>query len=130
MGNAVLPNNQEQDMEVILNIGLDSVNGNVGIGTALRQLHNGGFVTLDYAVHYSDTERTLVARCETGGMVETPVRHLATVLGQDCIAVWLPLFQRGELYGPRAAAWGEFNPEFFLQLDGTRLSETALPRAA
>lgn len=42
-------------------------------------------------------------------------------LKQDCIAVYRELTGGGALVGPRADAWGPFNPEYFLLLDGRRL---------
>ena len=47
--------------------------------------------------------------------------RVAQRLQQDCIAVYDETLQRGQLVGPRASAWGTFNPSFFLNLDGTRL---------
>lgn len=46
-------------------------------------------------------------------------------INQDCVAVYFPLADRGELIGPNASAWGEFNHEFFY-----RFADVALPRAA
>jgi hypothetical protein len=46
----------------------------------------------------------------------------ANELGQECIALYYPGAEFGQLIGPRAAAWGEFNPEFFLMPDGTRMA--------
>ena len=39
--------------------------------------------------------------------------QLCDFLNQDCIAVYIPEQRAGLLVGPRAAAWGEFNPEYF-----------------
>jgi hypothetical protein len=77
----------------------------------------------------SDTETTTVLR--TPVIDRQTVFTLAVVLGQDCIAVWHPLVhgQPGELIGPDAAAWGEFNPEFFILPEGGRLA-TYLPLTA
>lgn len=76
----------------------------------------------------SDTETTTVLRTPT--VDSLTVHTLATILGQDCIAVWHPLRtgQPGELIGPDAASWGEFNPEFFILPEGGRLA-TFLPLA-
>jgi hypothetical protein len=38
---------------------------------------------------------------------------LCRVLEQDCVAVVDLDSGKGELIGPNAAAWGEFNPEYF-----------------
>lgn len=121
-------------MEVTLNIGLARAgNSNIGVGTVLREIEQSGFRLRQYNIQHSDTEITVVARV-TPGYSYTPVaaraEHLANALGQDCIAVYHPATGHGYLAGPRAAAWGAFNPDYFLQLDGTRLSAGALPRAA
>lgn len=41
------------------------------------------------------------------------IDHLAEQYAQDCIAVWMEDKNRGMLIGPKAAEWGEFNPDFF-----------------
>lgn len=71
-------------------------------------------------VHGSDTEPTLVARVTT-----THLRHafvtIANILAQDCIAVYDVDSKEGALIGKNTVAWGAFNPEYFLTLDGSRL---------
>ena len=52
-------------MELILNIGLNSKNGNIGPGTVLREIEATGFKLQAYAIHHSETEPTLVARVST-----------------------------------------------------------------
>ena len=118
-------------MKLLLNIGLARKgNSNIGVGTVLRELAATGCDRTAYAVHHSDTEITVVAEAHfTGSLYRSAIHHLAQRLGQDCIAVLGPL-GHGQLIGPRAAAWGAFNPEFFLLLDGSRLASPALPVAA
>jgi hypothetical protein len=114
----------------ILNIG--HAIGDTGASHTLTQIVQAverlGIVIAQVNVHESDTETTTVLR--TPRVDSLTVHTLATVLGQDCIAVWHPLRtgQPGELIGPNAAAWGEFNPEFFILPEGGRLS-TFLPLA-
>ncbi len=43
--------------------------------------------------------------------LEARVADISAKLGQDCIAI--AYAKGGALAGPRAAAWGEFNPEYF-----------------
>jgi hypothetical protein len=121
-------------MEVIVNIGLAvGTNGNIGTGTALRELAQAGFTIDAHAVHRSETELTVVAHATFAGneaQAHNAGEWLAMWLSQDCIAVYVPATGNGRLVGPRAAAWGEFNPEYFIQLDGTRLAAPALARAA
>jgi len=66
----------------------------------------------------STTEDTLVLSVETDGSEASlyhAVYNLATQLSQDCIAVYQVEADNGALIGPNAAAWGEFNPEFFIR---------------
>ena len=110
-------------MKTILNIGLAREgNKNIGVGTVLRELGQRGFQLYEYLIWHSATEVTVVAEVEAN-MSTSPFYYLAQVLGQDCIAVYRPDLQKGRLIGPKAEAWGEFNPEFFIQLDGTRLAQ-------
>ena len=64
----------------------------------------------------SSTEDTLIVRMSVGGMARLRggIYELAELLQQDCIAIWNATDWSGELVGPNATAWGEFNPEFFL----------------
>src|SRR5690606_29512462 len=68
----------------------------------------------------SDTEPTLVVECDA---TDAQVHNLSVMLEQDCIAVWDRMHREGRLVGPRKEKWGEFNPEFFLLPNGSRLSE-------
>jgi hypothetical protein len=121
-------------MEVILNIGLaQGTNGNIGFGTALRELSQAGFSISEYRLLHSDTEPTVVARTtfnSARGLLHTAAFCVSVLLDQDCVAIYLPATNEGHLVGPRASTWGEFNPEYFIQLDGTRLAAPALARAA
>lgn len=120
-------------MEVILNIGLNGVPQEVdnvySIGrkipafeTALTSVKCLNFKVITCAVVESDTEPTLVVRATHAGDVRVCTTWLAEKLNQDCIAVYIPSKNEGHLYGPRASEWGDFNPEFFFMLDGSRLS--------
>lgn len=51
--------------------------------------------------------------------------EISTALQQDCVAVFWPATEAGELVGPNAAKWGPFNINFF-----KTFSEVSLPRAA
>lgn len=119
-------------MEVILNIGLAvGTDGNIDQGTVLREMAAVGLTPTKFRTYLSDTEETIVATINlrgTWGWLRDVVNCVAVLTGQDCIAVYCRDLGRGELIGPRAAEWGPFNPEYFLQLNGTRLA--ALPRAA
>jgi hypothetical protein len=112
---------------------------NIGLGVAEgKTLHP--LVALDavrrfvgipvkHAVHQSDTEQTLVVSVGPVLDARRRVHALAEALAQDAIAVASSMSRRaddvsgGDVIGPRAAAWGGFNPQCFLTLDGRRLSD-------
>lgn len=120
----------------ILNIGLNTnTGGRITANDVLDALRNIGIEITTHAVHTSDTEPTLVAAVNIfDPFFGDAVAQLCEELGQDAIAVWFPRpvatngridwsKSPGQLFGPKAAEWGPFNPEFFLQLDGRRLSD-------
>ena len=124
---------RKHDMDVILNIGLAREgNSNIGTGTVIREVI-GAFGAAAVTFKESDTETTAICcvSFDNGrpmGTFHNTVHHLALLLGQQAIAVWLPDWGHGALIGPQAAKWGKFDPQFFLMPDGTRLSER-LPAA-
>lgn len=69
----------------------------------------------------SGTEDTLIVKLNVSSGAENRFRKaifdLADDLDQDCIAAYNATGWSGELVGPNAAAWGEFNPEFFIRFD-------------
>lgn len=101
-------------MEIILNVGL-AVPGLPGellsVGSVHKALGIFGVEAISAHVRSSSTEPTFVALLSRALSPEE-ARDVSDLLGQDCIA------QRvdgvGALHGCNAAAWGEFNPEFFL----------------
>jgi len=113
-------------MRIELNIGLNVANGDnsmrarsARVGMALAAL-SGRWLVLDRRA-YSNTEETLILRCfvpveevETFNFV---VFELAMDLQQDCIAAYNAAAMSGSLIGPNTAAWGEFNPDFFIRFD-------------
>lgn len=112
----------------ILNIGLNTAGGAIAIEEARKALRAYGFSILREALLESDTEPTLVAEVATGFATTTLtvlqlLYQVSEELEQDCIAVYREYALGGVLVGPRADAWGPFNPEYFLLLDGRRLSE-------
>lgn len=123
-------------MQVILNIGLDGVPVNGETYTngqrnprvveqlmeAVHAARGLGFEVGTTRLLQSDSEPTVVLSCKTPAGNSIAVHQLAQRLNQDCIAVYDPARQHGELIGPNAEKWGAFNPAFFLQLDGTRLA--------
>jgi hypothetical protein len=118
-------------MLYILNIGLARNDGapNNTVAQVLQDVQGMGLAYRTGRLLQSDTEPTLVieAAAPRSGYAWLPeaVHMLAQVLGQDCIAVFDTQGNDTGLYGPNAEAWGEFNPEFFLLPDGSRLSDKA-----
>lgn len=113
-------------MKLILNIGLARAGKpDIGPCTALRVLREAGFLVEASKLEQSDTERTLVAVVERRNLTDRFGHRVAQALEQDCIAAYNPAIKgrvAGSLLGPKAAAWGAFNPAFFIMPDGRRLS--------
>ena len=118
-------------MKLILNIGLDvKATSQIAAHVALEIVKACGLLVGKHKVVQSDTEPTLVVEASTDPTVLAPfhalTHQIAADLQQDCIAVFIPNTDSaksvGLLSGPRAAAWGEFNPEFFFLIDGSRLA--------
>jgi hypothetical protein len=124
----------------LLNIGLANFPAEAGVSIgrralfAARAMRAVGLLNLGAQIVISDTEPTLVVKMQasvdlpsnrSGNAVRNAVFKLAEALNQDCIAVYPPIADKGELVGPRAAQWGEFNPELFFKLDGSRLGVAA-----
>lgn len=113
-----------------LNVGLADPKGgpNLDPEAVLAAIRAAGGDVSASTVHTSDTEPTLVVTLSRA-LDDGAAFRLSEALGQEAIA------QRfadgsGKLHGPNAAAWGEFNPEFFLLADGRRASEAANPMLA
>lgn len=66
-----------------------------------------------YAAHFRPESEPVVvfsAEVNHGGAL----RQLVRKLEQDCIAMYYPTISKGDLFGPRADLWGDFNKEFFI----------------
>jgi hypothetical protein len=116
-------------MRIILNIGLErgssgqfnTVADTLTVFANLR-LHGRSFT---FGLVESDTEPTVVIETdiEAGDApLADRVHTLAVCLGQEAIAMFDVSSQTGMLLGPRADAWGLFNPEYFILPSGRRLS--------
>lgn len=85
-------------------------------------------VNIAHAVHDSGSEPTLIVKMLTFGTDHDRVQLLADALcsrlRQEAIALAKlddsGHVEFGELRGPMAERWGEFNPEYFLLLNGQR----------
>lgn len=104
----------------LLNIGLKVGNDQWNpLFSTLRTVRGYGAVFRDSALRQSETEDTLVIDLDEPLDART-LHELASGLNQEAIAQWSS--KGGELRGPKAWAWGEFDPSQFLLLDGRRLS--------
>lgn len=98
----------------------------------LLALEGHGVTVFRHVVHQSNTETTVVAAIELPRAPDErhaaahgdlgSVYRAAQQLEQDCIAVYDPTIKQGILVGPKAAQWGEFNPKYFLNLEGEFLA--------
>ena len=114
---------------LLLNIGtrIGSTDMHLTLPEIVQATERAGLQIKTLAVHQSPdgTERSVVIGVRSGPVeVSGAVRGLATVLGQDCIAVWSPRGSFGKLIGPRADAWGAFDPAMFVLLDGSTLADS------
>lgn len=116
-------------MHIIFNIGLESkdADGNVialdpeAVCEFTHELAGVGFWG---AVLESHTEQTLViefdyAELRQHASFTNVALKICESFNQDCVAVYNTALEAGQLIGPRAEAWGEFNPEYFFLVDGT-----------
>lgn len=107
-----------------INVGLVNTAGNISSAAARAALADAGIKVVTSNVLRSDTEPTLIALVDIAcGSLSSAINHVCDALEQDCIAVVNEKLDDGILVGPNAAAWGTFNPEFFLTLSGRRLSD-------
>ena len=116
-------------MQIIFNIGLGTKDaaGNVGLLDAeavcefVHELAGCGFYG---ALLESRTEPTLVLEFDYAELRQhTSFTDVALEIcerfNQDCVAVYNTALEAGQLIGPRAEAWGDFNPGYFFLVDGT-----------
>jgi len=111
-------------MKATLNIGRGvEINGIrvklLGVGDIVGALEQLGEI-LSINQHQSDSEPTIVAVIDSVGDIASAVEQLCVTLQQDAI----PYVQEGHgnMVGPKAEAWGPFNPEYYITPDGTRLA--------
>ena len=111
-------------MEVILNIGLNTNAGTtIEALDAIQAVADAGFHVVSTETFQWLSEPTLVVTADDRDQAgfDNSVFELARRLQQDCIALFTAEGY-GDLLGPNAAAWGEFNPEFFILPTGERLA--------
>lgn len=112
-------------MSLLLNIGMQTNDGgSLTPGEIVDAIERTGpGPVLQYEIHESDTEPTLVAEVVNNGGARAAIHRLAELLRQDCIAAYVPRLAVGRLIGPGADKWGVFDPARFILVDGTRLSD-------
>lgn len=114
-------------MNLILNIGLAVKDGlPIGADAALLAVAANDFRVVKHLVAQSDTEPTLVVEVlvlDLPALAWRKLHQVANDLRQECIAAYNAETDKGALIGPQAAAWGDFNPEFFITPDGQRLAQ-------
>lgn len=115
-----------------LNIGLlGATRGLIRAEDARAAIVEAGLTLIASRVHHGADEAVLVAQVGCGATqrdVHRCAYRIAELLDQDCIAVWWPfhvLDNYGELIGPRAAAWGHFQPNLFRTMEGGTLTRPA-----
>lgn len=104
----------------LLNVGLD-INGGGVVDPAkvIKALTKLGVKVEKQSIHQSNTEPTLVASLSRK-LTDDEAQKLSTRFKQDAIAQYAN--GAGKLHGPKAADWGDFNPDFFLNHEGKPLS--------
>ena len=113
---------ESDDTKLIeLNVGLyindrantpDEVRANESVARNLCNKFAEG--SAQFRTQTSDTEPTLVVKMRSNNPAGL-CNELARALDQDCIALYYPLEDRGELIGPRADKWGSFSKEYFIR---------------
>lgn len=119
-------------MSLILNIGrrVERTGAILPVDTVFAALKGQELTVLSSSHVDSDTEPTLVVEVASwadygvDAAQADAVYRVAIWLEQDCIAAHDAGSGTGLLIGPNAHAWGDFNPDFFIGLDGRRLSDT------
>ena len=119
--------NGADHMNIELNIGLDVPGANntpasrdmlALRATAYLTAAFAGVATRRYESSYQQdgvtvTEAGMAVRLTVDRPVEWMIASLAAMLEQDCIGVLNTDTGAGVLVGPKAADWGDFNPEYF-----------------
>lgn len=91
-----------------LNVGLEGTTA----PEALKALHANDITPQAWRFATSDTEQTLVLKADQVRYADLYLA--ASDLNQDCIAVRHHCGM-GDLVGPNAEAWGDFQTEYFIE---------------
>jgi hypothetical protein len=107
----------------IINVGLETNDGaELNLAAAIAQIAARVRGAVSCGTHQSDTERTLVLVADH--VSDGAAYRIAQALRQDCIAVYDTRTEFGRLIGPNAAAWGTFEPAYFVLPSGHRLADS------
>lgn len=118
-------------MSIVLNIGLarNDGKGNNRVVETLAQLE--GYVLDDVRLVNSRTEPTLVVEVALVNLAIAAIlcQRLSVALAQDCVACYSSDTGEGSLHGPKADAWGPFDPTLFYLPNSLTLAEEAAAQA-
>ncbi len=113
-----VPNSIEDTLvNVGLNIG-DTVDA-LSQEQVINELAKRGIKVIESTIKKSDTENTLIAKLSKP-LTKDELFDLSVDLQQDAI----PQLSKGKgiLTGPKAESWGDFNPEYFMDMTGETLN--------
>lgn len=105
----------------LINVGLQRNTGGTISAANVRKAIARHARIVESTVRQSDTEQTLVVEIEASKAIAPLLNSLCKSFAQDCIANYDLANRVGTLVGPQATKWGQFDPQFFLTLDGSRL---------
>lgn len=130
-------------MNIELNIGLDVAGGengeqmqNLRANRAIALLQASVFCNRIIGARRGDSisEPTLIVQLGVASGSENRAKReielISELLQQDCIAWYNATDYTGALLGPKSAAWGEFNPEYFLRFDANKPQALILKKVA
>ena len=109
---------------VVLNVGLADPAGGPPLTEeqVTKAIEGFGVRVVRSKRYQSNTEPTMVARLSRE-LTPAEAHELSESLGQEAIVQMVG--HRGALHGPKKENWGEFNPDFFITLDGKPASQIA-----
>lgn len=82
----------------------------------VKSLLSHKFAFVKATVKQSATEATVVASFHTSkSRVYPEALAISDALQRDCVAVYCPSERTGALIGRKAAEWGDFNKDYFIE---------------
>lgn len=112
--------------QAVVNIGLNTNDGTgISAEEAISVLRELGVEVQSSAIGQSDTEPTLIASLSRP-LTPEEGHQVSERLRQEAIAQQVG--ETGDLFGPKAEAWGPFNPDYFLTEEQAR-AQDVMPTA-